>query len=126
MLDCPDSFWTRLLLPGDAVKCSSQHTFDLWSVTHAGWGALFRTFVSDNLLLGLAAHTLFEWFESRPAVIERFRKMTNYYGDSAINVIGDTISFVVGYRNADKTAEIVALSLVVAAYLLSQTRQTRR
>jgi hypothetical protein len=63
------------------------------------WGALWKRYVSDDIKLGLIAHTIFEYIESRPSVIAAFDNVTNYSGDSFLNIIGDTISFYTGFYN---------------------------
>ncbi len=87
------------------------------------WGAVFRKYVSDSLLAGIVAHSLFEWFESRPATIAAFSNVTNYYGDSFINIVGDTVSFVIGFNNESLTNELIIVSIVIAAYLIRSTNR---
>jgi hypothetical protein len=89
------------------------------------WGALWKRYVSDNLALGLVAHTIFEYFESRPSVIAAFSTITDYPGDSLINIVGDTLSFYVGFYNEDMSNTLVLLSLLWVAIVLVNTQNKK-
>lgn len=90
------------------------------------WGALWKKYVSDNLALGLVAHTIFEYVESRPSVIAAYSNITNYSGDSLINIIGDTLSFYVGFYSDDKSETLVLLSLIWVAITLIDAQNKKR
>jgi hypothetical protein len=123
MIDCPESFWTRLLVPGNAVLCSSKHTFDAWSVTHAAWGALFRRTVTSNTKRALALHTLWELVENTSVVINLFQRVTLYSGDSFINSFGDTIAFYAGFRYPQLLEALIIASLLVFFNINSGVQQ---
>lgn len=92
---------------------NSQHLIDPYTVTHAmhgvaTYGLLWlllrsRLTPADRGLIGVALEVVWEVVENTPMVIERYRESTmalNYYGDSVINSLGDTLAFAGGWAIA--------------------------
>lgn len=92
---------------------NSQHLVDPYTITHVLHGIalygllwlLLRSVLSasDRGLIAVGLEVAWEIGENTPAVIERYRETTlalNYYGDSVVNSVGDTIAFVGGYALA--------------------------
>lgn len=89
---------------------NSQHVVDPYTATHVLHGIalygllwlLLRKVLSaaDRGLVAVALEVGWEILENTNAVIEHYRETTislNYYGDSVINSIGDTLAFAGGY-----------------------------
>lgn len=89
---------------------NSQHLVDPYTITHVLHGIalygllwlLLRTVLgaAGRGLVAVAVEIAWEIVENTPMVIERYRETTislNYYGDSVLNSIGDTIAFAGGY-----------------------------
>jgi Protein of unknown function (DUF2585) len=93
---------------------NSQHIFDWYSFTHVlhgfwlylfTWLVLPRASVAARLALGAGLEAGWEILENTNFVIERYRSETislDYYGDSVVNSVADTLSmmggFVLAYR----------------------------
>jgi hypothetical protein len=88
---------------------NSQHLFDWYSLTHVlhglwlyvfGWLLLRRWPVAARLILAVALEAGWEIIENTSFVIERYRAGTislDYYGDSIVNSVGDSIAMIAGF-----------------------------
>jgi hypothetical protein len=115
-----------------AVQSSenSQHIFDWYTVTHVvhGFGFYFLTWLAFRdapFALRLAVAVLIEgaWevIENTDFVINRYRTGTialDYFGDSIINSVADTVSMIAGFVLA---ARLPVRNTIAAAITLELT-----
>jgi hypothetical protein len=112
---------------GDVMSSeNSQHILDWYSFSHVVHGFLFYLFgrlllpnttVTTRLLLAMALEASWEIFENTSFVIERYRAATialNYYGDSVVNSVSDTLMALLGFILAYRLPVIAAVALVLA------------
>ena len=109
---------------------NSQHILDWYSFSHIIHGFIFyflawlilpRSPVLLRFALALAVESGWEIFENTPFVIERYRAATislNYYGDSVINSLSDTLCMVVGFVLARRLPISVVVGLALAMELV--------
>ena len=103
-------FWS-----GDVQSQSnSQHLFDAYSLTHISHGLIFylllwfffpQISVLRRLVIAVGMESAWEILENTDFVINRYRETTislNYYGDSALNTIGDILAAIAGFIIADR------------------------
>ena len=88
---------------------NSQHIFDWYSFSHVihGFGFYFLTWLilpGHSLLtrftVAVGCECAWEIIENTPFIIERYRAGTislQYYGDSIINSLSDTVSMIAGF-----------------------------
>jgi len=105
------------------TRCTSQHLFDPYSLTHVLHGILFywllrlcvpKLALHWRMFAAIALEIGWELLENSPWVIERYRQDTaslDYTGDSILNAVGDVLTTIVGFVFASqfswKTAAIV-------------------
>ncbi len=109
---------------------NSQHIFDWYSFSHVvhGFGFYFLTwliFPNQPLLvrfaLAMGLECTWEIIENTPFIIERYRAGTislQYYGDSIINSLSDTVAMITGFVLARALPISVVVGLAVAMELV--------
>jgi len=79
----------------------SQHMFDPYSFCHMEVGVMQGFFLSHiGYKANISTHCMWEFVENTPWMINIFRddpRGLEYTGDSAINSVGDLISFYIGF-----------------------------
>ena len=107
---------------------NSQHLSDWYSFSHIIHGFAFYWFawliakkkklsVGVMLLMALVVESAWEIIENTDLIINRYREVTislDYYGDSIINSIMDTVFMVLGFWMAYKQPVWLSVVLVVA------------
>ena len=109
---------------------NSQHLLDWYSFTHVIHGfllylaahLLFRnTPIATRLVMALAFEASWEIFENTPFIIERYRAATialDYYGDSVVNSLSDTLMALTGFVLAHRLPVLVTVALALAMELV--------
>jgi hypothetical protein len=109
---------------------NSQHLLDWYSFSHIIHGFLLylatrllfpKTPVSTRLLVALSFEVSWEIFENTSFVIERYRASTialDYYGDSVINSLSDTLMALFGFMLAYRLPVPVTVAFAVAMELV--------
>jgi hypothetical protein len=115
---------------------NSQHIFDWYSFTHVLhgfwlylllWLVLPRAPVAARLALAVLLEGGWEVLENTNFVIERYRASTislDYYGDSVVNSIADTVSMMFGFVLAWFLPlwSVIGLGVAIEAGLLYMIR----
>jgi hypothetical protein len=105
----------------------SQQIFDWYSLSHLihgfglyglTWLALPRASVAARLVLAMLGECSWEILENTSFIIDRYRSETislNYYGDSILNSLSDTLTMMFGFVLAYR---LPVWSIVLAAILM--------
>lgn len=111
-------------------KGNSQHIFDWYTFSHIAHGFLFyglgfllfrhrRPALAFGLALVIEAG--WEILENSPIIIERYRSETislDYFGDSILNSVMDTLTMVFGYVLAARLPVLASVVIVLAMELV--------
>lgn len=121
----------KLFEPSVNSDGNSQQIADWYSPSHVQHGFIFyglawlllRRFPKWVwLAAALALECFWEILENSPLIIERYRAATislNYYGDSILNSVMDTVMMIAGFWLASRLPIKVTIGLAVFAELLT-------
>ena len=119
--------YVKLFEPIVNSSGNSQHLSDWYSFSHIIHGMIFyglfrlvgrgRWPLGLSLLLAAGIEVTWEIVENSSLIIDRYRAATislNYYGDSILNSISDTLFFIVGFFIAWRIPAWMTVGLAIA------------